>query len=107
MASATETATKLAVEKEIRANNVMVYSKTYCHFCDAAKDIFKKHKAKSVGIKELDVIRDGNEIQDALDDLTNQRTVPNIFIGGKHIGGCSDLQKLDKSGELAKMLARL
>jgi glutaredoxin len=47
----------------------------------------------------LDEIDDGAEIQDALYELTGQRTVPNIFIGGEHIGGNSDLQTL-KSKDL-------
>lgn len=52
---------------------------------------------------ELDQVNDGSEIQDALEEITGQRTVPNIFIGKKHIGGNSDLQ--GKKGELKELLA--
>jgi glutaredoxin 3 len=47
---------------------------------------------------------DGSALQDALEDISGQRTVPNIFINKKHIGGNSDLQKLDKAGELEQLL---
>ena len=48
------------------------------------------------------VVDDGSELQDALQEITGQRTVPNIFIGHKHIGGNSDLQA--KSAELPTLL---
>ncbi|KAH8200063.1 hypothetical protein TruAng_005785 [Truncatella angustata] len=51
---------------------------------------------------ELDQVPDGAEIQSALLDISGQRTVPNVFIGQKHIGGNSDLQA--KSGELPQLL---
>jgi glutaredoxin 3 len=51
---------------------------------------------------ELDQVSDGSDIQAALRDISGQRTVPNIFIGQKHIGGNSDLQA--KSGELKSLL---
>lgn len=46
----------------------------------------------------------GREIQDALKQLTGQGTVPNIFIGGEHIGGNSDLQALKKDKKLEEKL---
>ncbi|THC98349.1 hypothetical protein EYZ11_002210 [Aspergillus tanneri] len=55
---------------------------------------------KELGAKyravELDLLDDGSAIQDALQELTSQRTVPNIFIKQKHIGGNSDLQAKKK-----------
>jgi glutaredoxin 3 len=53
-------------------------------------------------IIELDQVDDGAEIQDALVDMTHQRTVPNVFIGQKHIGGNSELQS--KKKELPQLL---
>lgn len=50
---------------------------------------------------------DGSEIQNALEQLTNQRTVPNIFIGTKHIGGSSDLEAKIKSGEVKSLIDAL
>lgn len=48
-------------------------------------------------VYELDKESDGSAIQDALEEISSQRTVPNIFIGQKHIGGNSDLQALKKT----------
>lgn len=50
------------------------------------------------------MVDDGAEIQNALAELTGQRTVPNVFINHKHIGGNSDLQDKKASGELKKLL---
>jgi glutaredoxin 3 len=47
---------------------------------------------------------EGPEIEDALYELTNQYTVPNIFIGGQHIGGSDDLKKLHVQGKLVNLL---
>lgn len=49
---------------------------------------------------ELDTAEDGSEIQEALYELTGQKTVPNVFIGGQHIGGNSDVQELKIAGKL-------
>lgn len=43
---------------------------------------------------------DGDAIQESLLDVTGQRTVPNIFVGGKHVGGCSDLKTKKDNNEL-------
>merc|ERR1711915_953068 len=53
-------------------------------------------------ILELDQVDDGADIQDALQEMTNQRSVPNVFINKKHMGGNSDLQA--KKGELPQLL---
>jgi glutaredoxin 3 len=49
-------------------------------------------------------MKEGNEIQATLLGMTGQRTVPNIFIKGKHLGGCDATLAAIKSGELKKML---
>ena len=103
--SSAKTNIKEEIEEEINSHKVMMYSKSYCGYCNTAKAIFKKYKTVDVEIKELDISKNGYEIQDVLEELTNQRTVPNIFIGGKHIGGCSVLENLEKKGDLAKLLA--
>lgn len=48
---------------------------------------------------------DGSAIQDALQEMTNQRSVPNVFIGKEHIGGNSDLQALNKNTLKSKLTA--
>jgi glutaredoxin 3 len=55
-------------------------------------------------VLELDIIPDGYAIQKELKMMTGQRTVPNVFVGGKHVGGNDDVQAAARSGELQKML---
>ncbi|KAI9183534.1 Glutaredoxin [Blastocladiella emersonii ATCC 22665] len=100
-----EMASKVAatVAKLISDNAVMVFSKSYCPYCTKAKDALKAVGAAFHAI-ELDQMNEGAEIQAHLAELTGQRTVPNIFIKGKHIGGCSDLLELKSSGKLQSML---
>lgn len=47
----------------------------------------------------------GPQVQKVLERLTGQHTVPNVFIGGKHIGGCTDTVKLHRKGELEPLLS--
>jgi glutaredoxin 3 len=60
---------------------------------------------QDIGIVELDEMSEGQDIQDYLTEKTGQRTVPQIFISGRHIGGNSDLQQLQSSGELQKLIS--
>lgn len=98
MVSAKET-----VEAQIAASPVVVYSKTYCRYCTKTKTLLTELGAK-FEVVELDEIDGGSEQQDALEDLTGQGTVPNVFVGGKSIGGNSDVTKLHKSGNLEPLL---
>ncbi|KAI1736627.1 putative glutaredoxin [Xylaria scruposa] len=78
-----------------------VFSKSYCPYCNASKQLLNSVGAKYFAI-ELDKVDDGAALQSALQEISGQRTVPNIYIGQKHIGGNSDLQA--KSGELKGLL---
>ena len=55
-------------------------------------------------IIELDTMDNGSELQAALLDISGQRTVPNVFIKGKHLGGNDDSQAAARSGKLQEML---
>ncbi|KAF2712851.1 glutaredoxin [Pleomassaria siparia CBS 279.74] len=94
-------ATKTKVQSIIDENAVAVFSKSYCPYCNAAKQLLSDSGAKFYAI-ELDQVDDGSAIQSTLADITGQRTVPNIFIGQQHIGGNSDLQA--KKGTLKNLL---
>ena len=87
----------------IDSNAVVVFSKSYCPYCANTK-----HTLNKLGVKffllELDKIDDGGAIQDALEGLTGQRSVPNIFIKKQHIGGNSELQSLKSAGKLEGLL---
>ena len=54
---------------------------------------------------ELDVVENGDQIQAALLDLSGQRTVPNVFIKGQHLGGNDDTQNAARAGKLAGLLS--
>lgn len=92
------------IQEAISANHVMIFSKTYCPYCTRAKDALKGLNAKGMEVYELDMRKDGGDLQTALLQLTGQRTVPNIFIGGKHVGGCDTTLAKIADGSLQKML---
>ncbi|KAI9833006.1 MAG: hypothetical protein M1819_003838 [Sarea resinae] len=95
-------AAKTKAQNIIDNNPIAVFSKSYCPYCKQTKQTLSEFGAKPY-ILELDEIDDGAAIQKALEELSNgQRSVPNIFINHKHIGGNSDLQA--KKGELAELL---
>ncbi|XAR51885.1 Thioredoxin-disulfide reductase [Bertholletia excelsa] len=78
----------LSKVKEIVASNpVVIFSGTPCPYCVNVKKLLTELGAAYKAI-ELDTEIDGREIQAALAEWTGQRTVPNVFIGGNHIGGC-------------------
>ncbi|KAI9310525.1 glutaredoxin, partial [Dichotomocladium elegans] len=88
--SAIAQSVKELVKKAITDNNVMVFSKSFCPYCTGAKDLFSDLNV-TYKAYELDTRKDGDDIQKVLAELTGQKTVPNIFINAKHIGGYSDL----------------
>ena len=81
---------------------VKMYTTAVCPYCIRAK-----HILKSKGVAEIEEIRvDENAgARDHMMQITGRRTVPQIFIGDKHIGGCDDLVALDSAGGLAPLLA--
>eukprot|EP01097_Dermamoeba_algensis_P000210 TRINITY_DN1075_c0_g1_i1.p1 TRINITY_DN1075_c0_g1~~TRINITY_DN1075_c0_g1_i1.p1 ORF type:complete len:103 (+),score=33.00 TRINITY_DN1075_c0_g1_i1:138-446(+) len=91
------------VKSLIHNNKVIVFSKTYCPYCKSAKALLDSLKAQHKVI-ELDVEANGAELQAALEQLSGQRTVPNIFINEEHIGGNSDIQALHSKGGLIPKL---
>ncbi|CAG8933159.1 unnamed protein product [Penicillium salamii] len=90
------------VQKIINDNGVVVFSKSRCPYCSDTKSTLRSLDTE-FQVLELDQMTDGGDIQAALQQLTKQRTVPNIFINKKHIGGNSDLQKLS-TGQLKGLL---
>ncbi|KIX02018.1 glutaredoxin [Rhinocladiella mackenziei CBS 650.93] len=84
-------AAKQKAQQIIDENAVVVFSKSYCPYCRASKSLLNEKHAKYF-LMELDEVDDGAAIQDALEEITGQRSVPNIFINHQHIGGNSDLQ---------------
>ena len=81
------------VQELIDANDVFVFSKSYCPYCKATKRTLEAAGVNLEGkVIELDKDENGADLQDALEKINGQRSVPNIYIGKKHIGGNSDLE---------------
>ena len=75
-----------AVTEWIAKNDVMIFSKTTCPFCIKLKKTFKEKRFQFLSV-ELDTLGDdGPKIQEELFKQTGQKTVPNVFVRGKHIG---------------------
>ncbi|KAI4180268.1 MAG: hypothetical protein L6R41_007337 [Letrouitia leprolyta] len=94
-------AAKTKAQSIIDENAVAVFSKSYCPYCRASKSLLSELGAKFYVI-EMDQVDDGADLQNALEEISGQRSVPNIYISQKHIGGNSDLQA--KKGELPDLL---
>ncbi|XP_021718106.1 glutaredoxin-C3-like [Chenopodium quinoa] len=92
------------VNNVIYSNRIAVFSKSYCPYSLRAKRIFNELQEKPF-VVELDLRDDGSHIQDILLELVGQRTVPQVFVNGKHIGGSDDLQSAVLSGQLQKNLS--
>ncbi|KAI8353225.1 glutaredoxin [Blakeslea trispora] len=91
------------VKRTIADNKVMVFSKSYCPFCIGAKDLLDDLNVTYKAI-ELNDHQDGEAIQQALAELTQQKTVPNIFIAQRHVGGSDALKAAHQSGQLTQWL---
>mmetsp|Transcript_21855 Transcript_21855/g.46786 ORF Transcript_21855/g.46786 Transcript_21855/m.46786 type:complete len:111 (-) Transcript_21855:329-661(-) len=91
-------------KSEIASNDVVVFSKSYCPFCTKTKQLFSSMNIDAK-VFELDRMDNGDAVQGELLAISGQRTVPNVFIKGKHLGGNDDTQAAAKSGKLQEMLA--
>lgn len=78
---------------------MQVFSKTWCPFSQKAKKLLDDSNIPYHTV-EIDLQPNGADIQQALADLTGQKTVPNIFINNTHIGGYVDLRKAFQSNKL-------
>ena len=92
------------IDSDVAENKVVVYSKSWCPFCVKTKNLLA---SKNVEFKlvELDQLPNGDAIQAALAQKSGQRTVPSVWIGGQFVGGNSELQGLNGSGQLDAKLA--
>ncbi len=81
---------------------VEIYTTPTCGYCQAAKRLLTQ---KGVNFEEIDVSRDPDLRVAMMDRAGGRRTVPQIFIGARHVGGCDDLYALDEAGKLDPLLA--
>ena len=79
---------------------VLLYVTGWCPYCERARGLLAK---KGVEFTEIDVDEDG-KLREEMIARSGRRTVPQIFIGDRHVGGCDDLFALDSSGELDRLI---
>lgn len=83
--------------------DVVMYSTGWCPYCDRARALLQR---KGVAFREVKVDEDAAERETMLRRSGGRRTVPQIFVGDRHVGGFDDLYALDKAGELDTLLGR-
>jgi glutaredoxin 3 len=83
--------------------SVTIYTTRYCPYCHAAKALLDR---KGVAFTEIDVGGDREGRQQMTQRANGRTTVPQIFIGAVHVGGCDDLYELEQGGKLDPLLAQ-
>jgi glutaredoxin 3 len=81
---------------------VTIYTRSSCPYCRAAKELLDQ---KNVKFTEFEITREPGKRQEMMEKSGGRSTVPQIFIGERHLGGCDDLYALDSRGELDRLLA--
>jgi len=81
---------------------VEIYTTPICGFCHAAKRLLTQ---KGVSFTEIDVMKDPSKKAEMTQRSNGGRTVPQIFVGTTHVGGCDDLYALERAGKLDPLLA--
>lgn len=80
---------------------IEIYTTRYCPYCTAAKNLLSR---KGVAFTEIDVSRDVEGRRQMVARAKGSMTVPQIFIGPTHVGGCDDLYALEEAGKLDALL---
>lgn len=82
-------------------NKVVVYTKDYCPYCVRAKALLT---SKGVQFVEYDIGKQPELRDEMIEKANGSYTVPQIFIGAQHIGGCDDMMALEAQGKLDTLL---
>ena len=82
--------------------SITIYTKGWCPYCGAAKKLLDE---KGAAFTEIDIEKKPEARAEMIQKAGGRSTVPQIFIGERHVGGCDDLYALDRRGELDKLLA--
>lgn len=80
---------------------VEIYTSPYCGYCTRAKSLLQR---KGVTFEEIDVMAQAGRRDEMVTRAGGRQTVPQIFIGGQHVGGCDDLYALESQKRLDPML---
>ena len=81
---------------------IEMYTKAFCPYCSRAEALLR---SKGAAFEDLDITMGGPKRAEMIQRANGRTTVPQIFIGDRHIGGSDDLAALDRSGELDALLA--
>ena len=90
-----------SLPKHPQQADILIYSKDYCPYCVAAKNLFTQ---KGVGYDEIDLTQNPELRDEMIKKAGGRTTVPQIFIGTQHIGGFDDLKALDTAKKLDPIL---
>lgn len=82
-------------------DSIEIYTRQYCSYCHFAKDLLSR---KGVNFREIDVTGNADMRRQMTERAQGRNTLPQIFIGSKHIGGCDELYALEDAGELDPLL---
>ena len=82
--------------------NVEIYTKPTCGFCHMAKRLLN---SKGISFAEVNISAQPERRAEMIQRANGGSTVPQIFIGGTHVGGCDDLMALERAGKLDALLA--
>ncbi|XP_065583835.1 thioredoxin reductase 1, cytoplasmic-like [Artemia franciscana] len=91
------------IEKYLQENKVMIFSKSYCPYCNKVKRLFKSINQEFTAV-ELDKRADGDNIKKELLSRTGLATVPSVFVAGNHVGGYDATLSAQRSGRLEALL---
>jgi len=80
---------------------IEIYTTMLCPYCYRAKKLLSQHGAD---FTEIDVMAEPERRREMIERAAGRRTVPQIFIDGRHVGGCEELYALDAAGKLAPLL---
>ena len=112
----TVNATRAFIENAIAEHTVVVFAKSWCPHCKATKMLFDqarkefahdvrvRHDEIDIKIFYLDLMPNGGDIQATLYQMTRQRTVPSVFVAGRHLGGNSQSQRAYRTGLLHMLI---
>ncbi|MCJ2028318.1 glutaredoxin 3 [Methylobacterium sp. J-043] len=81
---------------------VTIYTTAWCPYCSAAKSLLRE---KGVSFSEIDVEKTAGARATMVQRAGGRTSVPQIFVGDRHVGGCDDLYALERAGDLDPLLA--
>ena len=84
-------------------SDIVIYSTGWCPYCERARALLER---KGAAFREVKVDEDPTERANMMARSGGRRTVPQIFIGDRHVGGFDELYALEKAGELDKLIGR-